>query len=105
MHASDQSNFGRLPFGFESFVEVPNDGVKTGGNQSGHEQSAAYRGSASPDGATAFESSAVTGEGSHADQSRYLFAAEGAELWEFSDADASGQKMALGFHVGVVGSF
>jgi len=69
MHASDQSDFGRLPFGFESFVEVFNDGIKTSGAQGRHEQSAPYRSSAPPDSATAFESTAVMWEGSDADQS------------------------------------
>jgi len=92
MHASDQSNFGSFAFSFESFVEVTNDGVKSSRNQGGHIQSATYRSSATPDGATAFKSSAVTGEGSHADQSRDLFAAEGAEFWELSEQGAAADR-------------
>jgi len=77
----------------ESFVEVPNDGVKTGGNQSGYVQSATYRSSSTPDGATAFESSAVTPEGSQAGQSRDFFAAEGAELGEFRQQSTAGDRL------------
>ena len=92
MHASDQSEFGRLPFGFESFVEVFNDGVKTSGAQCRHEQSASYRSSAPPDSATAFESAAVMWEGSDADQSGDLFAAEGTELWEFGHESTAANR-------------
>jgi hypothetical protein len=85
VHARDQTNFGKFAFGFKPLVEGTNDRVETRGSQCSHEQGTAYRSSAAPDGATAFESTAVTWEGSQADQSRDLFAAESAELWEFSD--------------------
>ena len=45
--------------------------------------------STAPDSATAFEGTAITGEGSQADQSRDLFAADGPELWEFSQQGAT----------------
>jgi hypothetical protein len=85
VHARDETNFGRFAFGFKPLVEGSNDRVETRGSQGRHEQGTAYRSSAAPNGAMAFESTAVTREGSQADQSRDLFAAKSAELWEFSD--------------------
>ena len=59
VHASDQGDFERFALSSQTFVEVPNHGVASSGDQGRHVQSTAHRGSAAPDGAPTFERAAV----------------------------------------------
>ena len=84
-HTSDQSDFENFALGPQTFIEVPNHGVASGGDQRSHVESTAHRGSATPNGAPTFKRAAVAIERREAGQSGDLFAIEFSELGQLSE--------------------
>jgi hypothetical protein len=82
-HASGDHNLEQLAFGFETFGELPDDGIASSGRECGHVQNASDGSSASPNGAPPTEASTVAVERSQADQRGDFLPVEAPQFREF----------------------
>jgi hypothetical protein len=88
-HARDEGHFLGLTRSAEPPIEGANYRVPPRGYECTHGEPSANRGAAAPDQASASKGAAVTGERSHADQRRDLFAGEAPELRELTEQRAT----------------